>query len=183
MNMPLLYWAAEQTNDRRYRDVAVAHTDRSRRFLVRGDDSSYHTFFFNPETGEALRGETHQGLHNGSTWTRGQAWGIYGFALAYHYTRNPLYLETSRRMARYFLERLPEDGVVYWDFDAEITPETKRDSSASAIAVCGIHELLKYILGNDPDYAFLNEGLLKSMEGLVEKYSTIGDPGAELFPV
>lgn len=181
MNMPLLHWASEQTKDDRYREVAVIHTNKSRKYLVRGDDSSYHTFCFNPENGEPVCGQTHQGLHNGSTWTRGQAWGIYGFALAYHYTKDPLYLETSKRMAKYFLGRLPEDNVVYWDFDAEITPETKRDSSASAIAACGIHELLKHIPGNDPDYTYLEDGLLKSMTGLVEKYSTMDEPEAEGF--
>jgi unsaturated chondroitin disaccharide hydrolase len=80
--------------------------------LVRGDDSSYHTFYFDPATGEAIRGGTEQGYLDGSTWTRGQAWGIYGFALSYRNTGNLLYLETSKRMARYFVERLPEDNVV-----------------------------------------------------------------------
>ncbi|MDF2924991.1 MAG: glucuronyl hydrolase [Paenibacillaceae bacterium] len=179
MNLPLLHWAYEQTGDANYRDVAIMHTEKSRRFLVRGDDSSYHTFWFDPETGESVRGGTHQGNSDGSTWTRGQAWGVYGFALAYHYTKNPLYLDTSKRMARYFLERLPEDNVVYWDFDVEITPETKRDSSASAITACGVLELLKHLPQEDPDREFLSQGVQKTMEGLVKHYSTIGEPDAE----
>lgn len=181
LNLPLLYWAYEQTGDARYRDVAIKHTEKSRRFLVRGDDSSYHTFWFDPETGEAVRGGTHQGNSDGSTWTRGQAWGIYGFALGYHYTKNPLYLETSKRLAQYFLNHLPEDNVVYWDFDVEITPDTKRDSSASAITACGILELLKHLPENDPDRAFLAEGVQKTMEGLVRHYSTMNQPDAEGF--
>lgn len=179
MNLPLLYWAYEQTGNTRYRDVAVTHADKSRRFLVRGDDSSYHTFWFDPETGNAIRGGTHQGYEDGSTWTRGQSWGVYGFALSYRYTKNPLYLETAKRMARYFLERLPEDHVVYWDFDVEITPETKRDSSASAITACGIMEILEHLPDGDADRAFLEEGLMKTMKGLVEHYSTMNKPDAE----
>jgi len=181
LNLPLLYWAYEQTGNALYRDVAIKHTEKSRRFLVRGDDSSYHTFWFDPQTGESVRGGTHQGNSDGSTWTRGQAWGIYGFALGYHYTKNPLYLETSKRMARYFLEHLPEDNVVYWDFDVEITPDTKRDSSASAIAACGILELLKHLPENAPDRAFLTDGVQKTMEGLVRHYSTMRQPEAEGF--
>lgn len=83
LNLPLWYWALEKTGNTRYQDFAIIHAEKSRRFLVRGDDSSYHTFYFDPESGEALRGGTHQGYRDGSTWTRGQAWGIYGFVLSY----------------------------------------------------------------------------------------------------
>lgn len=179
MNLPLLYWAYEQTGDLNYYEVAVAHADKSRRFLVRGDDSSYHTFYFDQENGNAIRGGTHQGYQDGSTWTRGQAWGIYGFALSYHYTKDPLYLETSLRLARYFLERLPEDDVVYWDFDAPVTPETKRDSSASATTASGIIELLKHLPADHPDRAFLEEGVKRSMKGLIKNYATIGKPDSQ----
>lgn len=181
MNLPLLHWAYEQTGNEDYKNKAILHTEKSRRFLVRGDDSSYHTFWFNPENGDSVRGGTHQGNTDGSTWTRGQSWGVYGFALAYHYTKDAKYLETSRRMAKYFLERLPEDNVVYWDFDVEITPDTKRDSSASAITACGILELLKHLPENDPDRAYLEEGVRKTMEGLVKHYSTMNQPDAEGF--
>ncbi|MEI0739375.1 glycoside hydrolase family 88 protein [Paenibacillus sp. JTLBN-2024] len=88
LNLPLLYWAHLQTGDEKYYDIAYRHALLSRRFLVRGDGSSYHTFYFNQENGNAIRGGTHQGYQDGSTWTRGQAWGIYGFALSYRYTRD-----------------------------------------------------------------------------------------------
>lgn len=179
MNLPLLYWAYQQTGDSRYRDAAVTHAEKSRRFLVRGDGSSYHTFYFDPETGDSLRGGTAQGYRDGSTWTRGQAWGIYGFALSYRYTGNAAFLDTAKRLARYFLERLPRDYVVYWDFDAPVHAETKRDSSASAITSAGILELLEHLPSNDPDRDFLETGLLRSMRGLIERYATIGEPDAQ----
>lgn len=179
MNLPLLYWAYEVTGKQEYYHVSVAHADNCRRFLVRGDDSSYHTFYFDQATGESLRGGTQQGYENGSTWTRGQAWGIYGFTLSYHYTKNSLYLETALRLALYFLERLPKDHVVYWDFDAPITTDTKRDSSASAIAACGIMELLRHLPSDHKDYPFLLAGVHRSMRGLVEHYSTVNKPDAE----
>ncbi|MHA6480883.1 glycoside hydrolase family 88 protein [Paenibacillus sp. strain BS8-2] len=179
MNLPLLYWAHQVTGEQKYYDVAVAHAEVSRRFLVRGDDSSYHTFYFNQETGDAQRGGTHQGYLDGSTWTRGQAWGIYGFALSYHYTNNEAFLETSIRLAKYFLERLPEDLVVYWDFNAPVNAETKRDSSASAIMACGVLELLKVLPADHPDRAVLEHGLEQTMKGLAEGYSTVNKPDAQ----
>ena len=86
LNLPLLYWASEVTGDPHYRDIAVAHTRTSVQNLVRPDHSTYHTFFFDPETGAPLRGATRQGYRDGSAWARGQAWGVYGMALSYRYT-------------------------------------------------------------------------------------------------
>ncbi|CAH0118973.1 Unsaturated glucuronyl hydrolase [Paenibacillus sp. CECT 9249] len=179
MNLPLLFWAYEQTGERRYYDVAYRHAHISRRYLVRGDDSSYHTFYFDPQNGNALRGGTHQGYRDGSTWTRGQAWGIYGFALCFRYTKDVQFLETSKRMARYFIERLPEDGVVYWDFDVPIEPDTPRDSSASAIVACGLLELLDLLEGGDPDRALFADAVQRKMKSLVDHYSTVRLPDAE----
>lgn len=179
MNIPLLYWASEQTGDPKYREVAVKHADKSRRYLVRGDDSSYHTFYFEPSTGIPIGGGTHQGYHDGSTWTRGQAWGIYGFALSYRYTGDKQYLETSRRLARYFVERFPEDDVVYWDFNVEVNADTLRDSSASAIAACGMLELLEHLAEDDEDRAYFQDAVESSMRSLVTNYSTMGEPDAE----
>lgn len=181
MNLPLLYWAYEQTGDAKYKEVAVIHADLSRRYLVRGDDSSFHTFYFDQENGEPLHGGTAQGYSDGSTWTRGQAWGIYGFALSYHYTKNPVYLETAKRLARYFFDRLPQDDVVYWDFNAPVNEETKRDSSASAIASAGALELLEHLAADDADRAYLENAIGRSMAGLVKSYATIGKPDAQGF--
>ncbi|MDQ0116781.1 glycoside hydrolase family 88 protein [Paenibacillus harenae] len=179
LNIPLLYWAYEQTGDSRYRDTALAHVEKCRRFLVRGDDSSYHTFYFKQETGEPIGGGTHQGYTDGSTWTRGQAWGIYGFILSYRYTQNPLYLETSRRMAAYFIDRLPEDQVTYWDFDVPAEEGTPRDSSATAIACCGILELAGHLPEKDPDRIRFESAVHRCMKSLTENYFTSDDPEAE----
>lgn len=175
MNLPLLFWASEVTGNPDYREAAIIHADKTRRFIVRGDDSTYHTFYFNQETGEALRGGTHQGYEDGSTWSRGQAWAIYGFAIAYRYTGNERYLETAKRTAKYFIENLPADYVAYWDFNAPITPDTKRDSSASAIASCGILELLSHLQETDPYKAFFQQSVQKQMTSLVENYASEKD--------
>ncbi|WP_207892496.1 glycoside hydrolase family 88 protein [Paenibacillus pinisoli] len=179
LNLPLLFWAANETGEERFRQAAVRQAELTRRYLVRGDDSSYHTFIFNQENGEPIGGTTHQGYSNGSTWTRGQAWGVYGFALAYRYTGDQAYLDTSKRMALYFLRRLPEDHVAYWDFHAPVCPDTYRDSSASAIVAAGLQELLEHLPADDSDRSELWSGLTASIDSLIERYSTMGDPEAE----
>ncbi|QHW31165.1 glucuronyl hydrolase [Paenibacillus rhizovicinus] len=181
MNLPLLYWATEQTGNPDYAAAARMHAEKSRRFLVRGDDSSYHTFYFDPDTGHAIRGGTHQGFQDGSTWTRGQAWGIYGFALAYRYFQEPAFLETSKRLARYFIAHLPEDHVAYWDFDAPQTGGTPRDSSASAITACGLLEIVGHLSGDDPEREVLLAAAQRSMGSLIEHYFTAGSETEEGF--
>ncbi|MCU6712717.1 glycoside hydrolase family 88 protein [Paenibacillus sp. J5C_2022] len=179
MNLPLLYWASETTGEAKYKDIAFIHAEQSLRYLVRGDDSSYHTFYFDQESGIPLGGGTHQGYHDGSTWTRGQAWGVYGFALSYRYTRDPRFLEASRRLARYFIAHLPEDHVAYWDFDAPIEAGTPRDSSASAITACGLLELIGHLEEGDGERAYFQEHARRMMESLVKRYATIGEEAAE----
>ena len=137
LNVPLLYWASEVTGNPRYREIALAHTATSMAHLVRPDHSTYHTYFFDPETGTPVRGSTQQGYRDGSAWARGQAWGVYGMALAYFYTRDTKCIELFREVTDYFIARLPEDGIPYWDLTF-IDGDEPRDSSAAAIAACGM---------------------------------------------
>ena len=141
MNMPLLTWAAEQTGDERYADAVRRHTAQLREHIIRDDDSTFHTFYWDAETGAPLRGATEQGAFDDSCWSRGQAWGIYGFALNFRSTGDAGLLEASRRCADYFLAHLPADHVAYWDLAYSNDSAAPRDSSAAAIAACGLREL------------------------------------------
>jgi unsaturated chondroitin disaccharide hydrolase len=143
MNMPLLTWAHEQTGEERFADAVVRHTAQLREHILRPDDSTFHTFYWDAETGEALRGGTEQGAADESCWARGQAWGIYGFAMNYAVTGDERLLEASRRCTEYFLRHLPADEVPFWDLVYADGSDAPRDSSAAAIAVCGLLELAK----------------------------------------
>ncbi|SEJ86927.1 unsaturated chondroitin disaccharide hydrolase [Deinococcus reticulitermitis] len=145
MNLPLLYWASAQSGETRYAEAARRHAHNSLRTVIRHDSTTFHTFFFNAETGEPSHGRTSQGSGDDSCWSRGQAWGIYGFALSYMLTRDEAFLTAARQLADYFLVNLPEDGVVYWDFAFRDGDGEEKDSSAAAIAVCGLHELAKWL--------------------------------------
>lgn len=145
LNMPLLFWASEVTGDETYRKKALAHITTAMECVVRPDCSTYHTYFFDPATGGKVRGVTHQGNRDGSAWARGQAWGIYGAAMAYRYLKNPEYIGTFEKVTGYFLEHLPQDLIPYWDFDFDDGSEEPRDSSSAAIAACGMLEMAKYL--------------------------------------
>lgn len=145
LNMPLLFWAGKQTGSRVYEEKAEKHIKTAMGYIIRPDDSTYHTYYFNPETGEPVKGVTHQGYRDGSAWARGQAWGIYGSALAYRYLKKEAFVDTFCRLTDYFLEHLPCDLIPYWDFDFDEGSSEPRDSSSSAIAVCGMLEMARYL--------------------------------------
>src|SRR5690606_35203766 len=88
---------------------------------------------------------TAQGAADMSTWARGQAWLIHGFTMMYRETEMPEFLDTARRLANFYVERLPEDGVPYWDFNAPGIPNAERDASAGAIAASALLELSTFV--------------------------------------
>ena len=138
LNMPLLFWASETTGDKRYREKAEAHIRTAMNCVIRPDHSTYHTYFFDPETGAPVKGVTHQGNRDGSAWSRGQAWGIYGSALSYRIEKNAAHL--------------PSDLIPYWDFDFDDGSGEPRDSSSAAIAACGMLEMAKFMEAEEAAY-------------------------------
>lgn len=142
MNLPLLYWAAEETGDPRFSQIAVNHANTAAEYFVRGDGSVNHIVEFDPVTGEMVRTYGGQGAETGSSWTRGQSWGLYGFTLSYLHTKDDNYLETAQRIANYFMANIPESGLIPVDFRQP--PDVRwEDSTAAAIASCGLIELAK----------------------------------------
>ncbi|MDU2939179.1 MAG: glycoside hydrolase family 88 protein [Enterobacteriaceae bacterium] len=181
MNLPLLYWATEQTGDPRYAEAAKAHVMQAAKYLIRPDASTFHTYYMDVVTGEARYGNTQQGYADDSCWSRGQAWGIYGFLLSYLYTGDKTMVALSKRLANYFLNRLPEDGVCHWDL-ALVGTDALRDSSSAAIAVCGLLELVKQLPVTDPDRETYQQWALKIFSSLTENYLTgLNEPGNGLL--
>lgn len=144
LNLPLLYWASEVTGDDKYAKIAHIHITTCLANSFRPDGSTYHTFFMNPD-GTPSHGATCQGYKDDSFWARGQAWGVYGSILSYRYTKDPAYLDTYRRALRFYLTRLPEDLVPYWDMIFTTGSDEPRDSSSAAIVACGLLEAAKYL--------------------------------------
>jgi unsaturated chondroitin disaccharide hydrolase len=141
MNLPLLFWASRECGDSKYYDIAVKHADTTLKYLVRPDDSVYHAYRFDLKTGRPLGGDTYGGCAVESHWARGAAWAIYGFALAHKYTGAQRYLDGAERIAQKFIGSLDSEMIPLWDFKLPPGSEPIRDSSAAAIAACGLKEL------------------------------------------
>lgn len=140
MNLELLFWAARNGGDSRLYDIAVSHADKTLVNHIRGDGSTWHVVDYNDD-GTVRRKFTAQGYSDDSCWSRGQAWGLYGFTVAYRETGEIRFLRTAEKLADYFLANLPGDGVPYSDFNAPNIPDCEKDASAAAIACSALFEL------------------------------------------
>ncbi|WP_462412929.1 glycoside hydrolase family 88 protein [Neobacillus sp. Marseille-QA0830] len=170
MNLPLLYWATEETGDPRFKSVAKRHADTVLEHFIRSDGGVHHIIRFDPDTGEKVEALGGQGYAPYSAWARGTAWAIYGLTLSYHYTGEEKYLETAKRVAHFFISHLPEDFVPVWDFRLPAEVESPRDSSAGAIAACGLLLLAKKVRTEEsPVYQKAGEKILESL------YKNYGD--------
>lgn len=141
LNLELLFATTKLTGDSTYYRIAVSHADKTLENHFRPDGGSYHVVDYDPQTGEVKHRHTHQGYAHESTWARGQAWAIYGFTMCYRETGEERFLKKALALFSWLSERLPEDGVAYWDFDAPTIPNEPRDASAAAVMASALYEL------------------------------------------
>lgn len=176
MNLPLLYFASNMTGNPTYKEAAYKHAKQTQKYIVRPNFTTFHTYYFNDETGEAIGGKTQQGFSDDSCWSRGQAWGIYGFTLSYLHTGDQSFLETAKSLADYFIQELPEDKVSYWDLIFNDGSGEERDSSAASIAACGLLELSRQLPLTDPKHQEYERMAIEILASLAQNYTTKDTP-------
>jgi unsaturated chondroitin disaccharide hydrolase len=168
--LPLLWWAWKETDNSKYYEIAINHLKTSINWHVREDGSTYQSVHFDPHTGKILYKHTHQGFSSESCWTRGQAWAIYGLALAYSYTREDFILENAKKVSDYFVNNLPKDDPIpFYDFQDPKIPNTNKDTSAAAIAASALLLLNELIEQKSSSYHSYANNILST---LVTKYLT-----------
>lgn len=145
MNIPLLYWASEMTNDARFRHIGVMHAEKTQKEFVREDGSVNHIVILDENTGEVLENPAGQGFASGSSWSRGQAWAVYGFAQSYHWTKEIKYLHTAKRIAHYILSNVTLNQYIPLCDYRQPQDSSLLDSSAGAITASGLIEIAKAV--------------------------------------
>ncbi|OGM46198.1 glucuronyl hydrolase [Aspergillus bombycis] len=176
LNLDLLFWAAKETGNAEFHDIAVAHARTTAKHHIRSDDSTVHVVNYDAQSGLPKSKFTHQGYNDGSCWARGQAWGILGFVQTFEWTGEMEFLTTARSLADYFIRRLPDDGVPYWDFDAPVNSSCPKDTSAGMVAGCGLLLIYKALRGVAEDAAdFYLKSAIRILVGTVKGFMTPGD--------
>lgn len=166
MNLELLFEATNLTGDYTYRNIAINHANTTLKNHFRKDNSSYHVVSYNPSNGEVEKRNTHQGAFHESVWSRGQAWGLYGFTMCYRYTHDVAYLEQAKKIASFFFsqENLHKDLIPYWDMKAEDIVKAPRDASAAVVFASGLYELMRYVQKEErQQYRKLADRIMRSL--------------------
>ena len=183
MNLELLYWSANNGGEKRFKDIAITHSNTTLKNHFRPDYSSYHVIDYDLKTGKVLRKATWQGAADCSSWSRGQGWGLYGYTMMYRFSKDRRYLDHARKIAGFILRHpnLPKDKIPYWDFDAPQIPNAKRDASAGALIASALLELAQYTSGTEKQSYIDNaRDMIVSLSG--EKYKAkVGENGGFLL--
>lgn len=165
MNLPLLYWASKETKDPRFYNIAVRHANTSLKHFVRADGSVNHIVEFDPETGVMIKTYGGQGYNEDSSWTRGQAWALYGFANSYIHTGDLKYLDAAKKIAHYCIAGIREDGLIPIDFRQPIEPALE-DSCGACIMASGLLEIAKQV--PESEKATYQQAALKILKAIYE---------------
>lgn len=165
MNLELLFWAFKESNDSTFYHIAVNHAKTTLKNHFRPDNSSYHVIDYDTITGQVLHKHTHQGYFHESAWSRGQAWGLYGYTMSYRETRIPEFLEQAQKIASYMFinKNIPKDLIPYSDYNAPNIPDEPRDVSAATVSACALYELSMYDKANGPQYKKWADTILENL--------------------
>ncbi|WP_242985357.1 glycoside hydrolase family 88 protein [Vallitalea okinawensis] len=177
MNISLLFWAAEEIGDPRFKHIAKAHADTVLKNFIREDGSVCHIASFDAESGEFIESLGGQGYDPHSAWSRGQAWAIYGMANTYKYTGEVRYLRAAQKVAHFFLAALPDDYVPYWDFRVPNFDGEPRDTSAAACAASGLIEIANHL--PEQEGRMYKKAAKRIIHSLTNHYATWDQPEYE----
>ena len=147
INLEMLFWAAKNGGNKKLYDIAVSHADKTMQNQFRDDYTSYHVAVYDTLTGECINRCTHHGYAYKCMWDRGQACAIYGYTVVYRETKDPKYLDFAEKVAKVYLDRLPEDYIPYWDFSAPGIPDAPRDASAACVVASALLEMSTFYTG------------------------------------
>ncbi|MEI6866694.1 glucuronyl hydrolase [Flavicella sp.] len=190
MNLELLFWAAKETGNVSYKNIAIIHAKTTLKNHFRADYSSFHVVDYKPRDWRSPKKQTYQGYSDESAWSRGQAWALYGYTMVYRETGDDKYLEHAEKIATYILNHpnLPDHKIPFWDFNDPKIPNVPFDASAGAIVASALYELstfsdkgaeyletANHIIKTLSIPKFLSEG--GSNNGFLLKHSTGSKPG------
>lgn len=174
LNLELLFWSAKNGGNPNHYDIAVKHAETTMKNHFRKDHTSWHVLEYDSISGEVLNRHTKQGFADNSRWSRGQAWGVYGYTMVYKETKDKKFLDFAKILADKYLSLLPKDMIPCWDFDVANNPKEEKDASAAAVVASALLDLSTLVEDKASQEKYYNAALamLKSLNS--KEYSGVG---------
>jgi unsaturated chondroitin disaccharide hydrolase len=167
INLELLFWASENGGSQRLKDIAISHADTTMRYHFRPDGSCYHVAIYDTQTGDFIKGMTHQGYADSSMWARGQSWAIYGYTMVYRYTKEQRFLDFAQKVTDIYLKRLHDtsnDWIPIWDMDDPRGQQAPKDASTACVVASALLELCQYVdAEKGKEYRAAAENMLRDL--------------------
>lgn len=174
LNLELLFWSAKNGGSSEHYDIAYKHAETTMKNHFREDLTSWHVLEYDSINGDVLNRHTKQGFADDSRWSRGQAWGVYGFTMVYKETKDKKFLDFAQKITDKYLSQLPEDMIPCWDFDLKDDPKEEKDASAAAIVASALIDLSTFVENKEDQQRYYNAAI-KTLRSLgSEKYSAVG---------
>lgn len=183
MNLELLMWVSQNGGDQKFKEIAINHANSTIANHYRPDYSAFHVLDYDLETGKLIAGKNHQGYNDASAWSRGQAWGFYGFVMMYRFTKDTRYLNHAKNIAKFLFSHpnMPKDYIPYWDFNVPEIPNVLRDASAASILASGLLELAQFTKGAESkDYINKSASIIKTLSS-PDYCASVGENGGFLL--
>lgn len=174
LNLELLFWAAKHGGDKKFYDIAVTHAETTMKNHFRDDLTSWHVLEYDSINGNVLNHHTKQGYADDSRWSRGQAWGVYGYTMVYKETKNKKFLDFAQKITDKYLSLLPEDMVPCWDFDVASDPKEEKDASAAAIVASALLDLSTLVEKKEDQERYYNAAIKMLVSLGSTNYSGVG---------
>lgn len=174
MNLELLFWSAKNGGDAAHYDIAVKHAETTMENHFRDDLTSWHVLEYDSLSGDVLNRHTKQGYADDSRWTRGQAWGIYGYTMVYKETKDKKFLNFAKEITDKYLAQLPKDMVPAWDFDVQNNPNEEKDASAAAIVASALLDLSTLVENKEEQEKYYNAAIKMLASLGSDQYSAVG---------
>lgn len=165
MNLELLFEATKLSGDSTFYKIAISHADRTLKEHFRPNGSCYHVVDYSTKDGNVRSRETAQGYADESTWSRGQAWAVYGFTVCYRETGDKKYLEQALKTFQMMKDhpRMPQDLIPYWDMDAPNIPNEPRDASTASCIASALYELSTLNIADAAGYKSYADSIMQSL--------------------
>jgi len=174
LNLELLFWAAKNGGDSKLYDIAVKHAETTMENHFREDLTSWHVIEYDSINGKVLNHHTKQGFADDSRWSRGQAWGVYGYTMVYKETKDKKFLDFAQKITDKYLDLLPEDMVPAWDFDVQNDPKEEKDASAAAVVAAALLDLSMFVENKEDQERYYNAAIKMLASLGSENYSGVG---------